>query len=198
MTYFRYGQKRSRLRREILAAFCFLSGFLSGPLWSRKRDSYSRCARVIPRILADTPAPWERCFEITCAESLMHRHTKQKGEPLKGSPFCFGAENGFPTQAYSSFTISVLRKAFSSKVTPSMRSSCTRLHPNAFDKDKKSSAQIQTQNPILNTTNTAGQRAQNICVRPILKERRHNSFQSGTKGQKGLWISFFYSGYLSS
>ena len=60
-----------------------------------------------------------------------------------------GAENGFPTQAYPSFTISALRKAFSSKVTPVMRSSCTRLHPNAFDKDKKSSVQIQTQNPIL-------------------------------------------------
>ena len=45
------------------------------------------------------------------------------------------AENGFPTQAYSLFTISALREAFSSKVTPTMRSSCTRLHPNAFDKD---------------------------------------------------------------
>lgn len=45
------------------------------------------------------------------------------------------AENGFPTQAYSLFTISALREAFSSKVTPAMRPSCTRLHPNAFDKD---------------------------------------------------------------
>ena len=45
-----------------------------------------------------------------------------------------GAENGFPTQAYSLLTISALREAFSSKVTPVMRSSCTRLHPNAFDK----------------------------------------------------------------
>ena len=65
----------------------------------------------------------------------MHRHTKQKGEPFRGSPYCFGAENGFPTQAYSSFTISALREVFSSKVTLVMRSSCTRLHPNAFDKD---------------------------------------------------------------
>lgn len=49
------------------------------------------------------------------------------------------AENGFPTQAYSSFTISALREAFSSKVTPVKRSSCTRLHPNAFDKDSENS-----------------------------------------------------------
>ena len=48
-----------------------------------------------------------------------------------------GAENGFPTQAYSSLTISALCEVFSSKVTPSMRSSCTRLHPNAFDKDSE-------------------------------------------------------------
>lgn len=60
---------------------------------------------------------------------------KQKRRIPKDSPFCLGAENGFPTQAYSSFTISALREAFSSKVTPAMRSSCTRLHPNAFDKD---------------------------------------------------------------
>lgn len=53
------------------------------------------------------------------------------------------AENGLPTQAYSSFTISALREAFSSKVTPAMRSSCTRLHPNAFDKDKNYFLTIQ-------------------------------------------------------
>lgn len=61
---------------------------------------------------------------------------KTKGRTYERlSLFCFGAENGFPTQAYSSFTISALREAFPSKVTPAMRSSCTRLHPNAFDKD---------------------------------------------------------------
>ena len=57
-----------------------------------------------------------------------------KRENRTGSPFVVGAENGFPTQAYSLLTISALREAFSSKVTPVMRSSCTRLHPNAFDK----------------------------------------------------------------
>ena len=87
------------------------------------------------RILADTPGPWKGRFEVAGAESLMHRHTKAKGRIFEDSPFCFGAENGFPTQAYSSLTISALREAFSSKVTPTMRSSCTRLHPNAFDKD---------------------------------------------------------------
>lgn len=76
------------------------------------------------------------------------------------------AENGFPTQAYSLFTISALREAFSSKVTPTMRSSCTRLHPNAFDKDKKSSVQIQTQNPIL-------RRDRSGC--PSISERQYSS-----------------------
>ncbi len=60
---------------------------------------------------------------------------KKEGRIFWILPSCFGAENGFPTQAYSSFTISALHEAFSSKVTPAMRSSCTRLHPNAFDKD---------------------------------------------------------------
>ena len=60
---------------------------------------------------------------------------KKEGRTFWILPSCFGAENGFPTQAYSSFTISALHEAFSSKVTPAMRSSCTRLHPNAFDKD---------------------------------------------------------------
>lgn len=60
-------------------------------------------------------------------------------------PFAFflapsGAENGFPThQTYSSLTISALHEVFSSKVTPAMRSSCTRLHPNAFDKNSENS-----------------------------------------------------------
>ena len=45
-----------------------------------------------------------------------------------------GAENGFPTLAFSLLTIRGLREAFSSKVSPVMLSSCTRLHPNAFDK----------------------------------------------------------------
>ena len=109
--------------------------------WSGKRDSHShlRCARAFPRILTDIPGPWKGRFEVACAEFLMHRHTKAKGRIPEDSPFCFGLENGFPTQAYSSLTISALCEVFSSKVTPSMRSSCTRLHPNAFDKD--------TQNP---------------------------------------------------
>ena len=70
MTYFRSGQKRSRLRREILAAFCVnrsreiqekasyiadIQGFLLSigvsfcPLWSGKRDSDPR------------PQPWQGC-----------------------------------------------------------------------------------------------------------------------------------------
>ena len=66
-------------------------------------------------------------------------HTTTDAEKRRSIPFFgktppSGAENGFPTQAYSSFTISALREAFFSKVTPAMRSSCTRLHPNAFDK----------------------------------------------------------------
>ena len=70
MTYFRSEQKRSRLRREILAAFCVnrsreiqekasyiadIQGFLLSigvsfcPLWSGKRDSDPR------------PQPWQGC-----------------------------------------------------------------------------------------------------------------------------------------
>ena len=79
MTYFRSEQKRSRLRREILAAFCVnrsgrikekalhiadIQGFLLSievsfwPLWSGKRDSHSRCARMRSRErLLTPPAP---------------------------------------------------------------------------------------------------------------------------------------------
>ena len=109
--------------------------------WSGKRDSHShshshlRCARAFPRILTDIPGPWKGRFEVACAEFLMHRHTKAKGRIPEDSPFCFGLGNGFPAQTYSLSTISALREAFSTKVTPAMRSSCTCLHPNAFDKD---------------------------------------------------------------
>lgn len=42
---------------------------------------------------------------------------KKEGRTFWILPSCFGAENGFPTQAYSSFIISVLCEAFFSKVT---------------------------------------------------------------------------------
>ena len=84
--------------------------------------------------LSTLPAP-----ERGALRSRGHRirlPEKQKGESQDSPFFCHsGAENGFPTQAYSSFTISALHEVFSSRVTPVMRSSCTRLHPNAFDKD---------------------------------------------------------------
>lgn len=95
-----------------------------------------------------------------------HAPTYEKREEPFGVFPLSGAENGFPTQAYSSFTISALREAFPSKVTPVMRSSCTRLHPNAFDKDKKSSGQIQTQNPIL-------RRVRSDC--PSISEQQYSS-----------------------
>ena len=57
--------------------------------WSGKRDSDSRCARAVPRIMADTPGPWKGRFEVACAESLMHRHTKQKGKNLLDSSLLF-------------------------------------------------------------------------------------------------------------
>ena len=77
------------------------------------------------RILADTPG---LCRVPSCTG------IRKEGRTFRLLPSS-GAENGFPTQAYSSFTISALREVFSSKVTLVMRSSCTRLHPNAFDKD---------------------------------------------------------------
>ena len=158
MTCFLSGQNRSRLRFEKLAVFCFnksgegykkkhcisliyktfclLSDFFSGPLWSGKRDSHSRCARVISRELLPTPpAPGRGALRSQGTRARSLRTFQRERENRFGSPCCFGAENGFLTQAYSSFTISALREAFSSKVTPAMRSSCTRLHPNAFDKD---------------------------------------------------------------
>ena len=118
---------------------------LSSDPESGKRDSHSRCARAVPRNFADTPGPWKGRFEVAGAESIAPAcpACKTKGRIFEDSPFCFGAENGFPTQAYSSFTISALHEAFSSKVTPAMRSSCTRLHPNAFDKDNEKLHLIQ-------------------------------------------------------
>lgn len=44
------------------------------------------------------------------------------------------AENGFSTQTYSSFTISVLREEFPSKGTPVMQRSCIRLSLATFIK----------------------------------------------------------------
>ena len=111
------------------------------------------------------PAPERGVLRSRVTNPALRQNTRGQGEPF-GSPCPLGAENGFPTQAYSSFTISALRKAFSSKVTPAMRSSCTRLHPNAFDKDKKSSGQIQTQNPIL-------RRDRSGC--PSISERQYSS-----------------------
>ena len=80
----------------IYKAFCFLSGFLSDPLWSGKRDSHSRCARVVPRLFVDTPGPWQGRIEVAGDESA-DQNPKQQGEP-NGSPCCFGAENGTRTR----------------------------------------------------------------------------------------------------
>ena len=46
-------------------------------------------ARAVPRTLADTPGPWKGRFEVAGAESLMHRHTKQKGKNLLDSSLLF-------------------------------------------------------------------------------------------------------------
>ena len=126
--------------------------------WSGKRDSHShlRCARAFPRILTDIPGPWKGRFEVACAEFLMHRHTKAEGRIPEDSPFCFGLGNGFPAQTYSLSTISALREAFSTKVTPAMRSSCTCLHPIAFDKDSENSryndvTDVDSLSPIIYT-----------------------------------------------
>lgn len=83
--------------------------------------------------LQTPPAPGRGALRSQVPSPLMHRIQKE-GRTFRLLPSS-GAENGFPTQAYSSLTISVLHEAFFSKVTPAMRSSCTRLHPNAFDKD---------------------------------------------------------------
>ena len=83
--------------------------------------------------LQTPPAPGRGALRSQVPSPLMHRIQKE-GRTFRLLPSS-GAENGFPTQAYSSFTISALCEAFPSKVTPVMRSSCTRLHPNAFDKD---------------------------------------------------------------
>ena len=56
---------------------------------SGKRDSHSRCARAVPRIMADTPDPWKGRFEVACAGSLMHRHTKERGKNLLDSSLLF-------------------------------------------------------------------------------------------------------------
>ena len=58
-------------------------------LWSGKRNSHSRCARAVPRISADTPDPWKGRFEVAYAESLMHRHTKERGKNLLDSSLLF-------------------------------------------------------------------------------------------------------------
>ena len=63
--------------------------------WSGKRDSHLRCARAFPRILTDIPGPWKGRFEVACAEFLMHRHTKEKGESLKILPFALDWETDF-------------------------------------------------------------------------------------------------------
>ena len=62
--------------------------------WSGKRDSHSRCARAVPRIMTDTPGPWKGRFEVAGAESSMTRHTKQKGESLKILPFALERKTG--------------------------------------------------------------------------------------------------------
>ena len=41
------------------------------------------------RILADTPGPWKGRFEVACAGSLMHRHTKERGKNLLDSSLLF-------------------------------------------------------------------------------------------------------------
>lgn len=103
---------------------------------SGKRDSHSRCARAVREYWQTPPAPGRGALRSQVPSPSCTGIQKKEGRTFWILPSCFGAENGFPTQAYSSFTISALREAFSSKVTPAMQSSCTRLHPNAFDKDK--------------------------------------------------------------
>ena len=69
----------------------------SSLFWSGKRDSDPRCARAVPRIVADTPGPWKGRFEVAGAESIALA-CKTKGRISEDSPFCLGAENGTRTR----------------------------------------------------------------------------------------------------
>ena len=66
-------------------------------LWSGKRDSHSRAARVISRELLPTPpAPGREALRSRGTGPPLK--TQSNRENLKGSPCCFGAENGTRTR----------------------------------------------------------------------------------------------------
>ena len=106
MTYFRSEQKRSRLRPEILAAFCFnrsgriqekalyiadIQGFLLSfgvsfwpPLERKTGLALALRASVFPRTAVDTPGPWKGRIEVA-GDGSASQNTKQQGEPLRFS-----------------------------------------------------------------------------------------------------------------
>ena len=106
MTYFRSEQKRSRLRREILAAFCVnrsgrikekalhiadIQGFLLSievsfwpPLERKTGLALALRASDFPRIVANTPGPWKGRIEVA-GDGSASQNTKQQGEPLRFS-----------------------------------------------------------------------------------------------------------------
>lgn len=109
---------------------CTDGGGCPGIYTGRSKERRQRAER-------QTTVQGSRTKDLNCPAFCFNRSGAIQEKALHiGLPFAPSrAENEFPAQAYSSFTINVLRKAFFSKVTPVMRSSCTRLHPNAFDKD---------------------------------------------------------------
>ena len=78
--------------------------------WSGKRDSNSRCARAVREFQQTPPAPGRGALRSQVPSPSCTGIQKKEGRTFWILPSCFGAENGFPTQAYSSFTISALRK----------------------------------------------------------------------------------------
>ena len=118
MTYFRSEQNRSRLRPEILAAFCFnrsgriqekasyiadIQGFLLSirvsfwPLWSGKRDSHSRCARVCSREqLLTPPAPGRGALRSPGDEGPFSSHiSTRKGRTVLVLPVALERKTDF-------------------------------------------------------------------------------------------------------
>ena len=105
MTYFRSEQKRSRLRPEILAAFCVnrsgrikekalhiadIQGFLLSigvsfwlPLERKTGLALALRANAFPRTVVDTPGPWKGCIEVAGDEGPFSSHiSTRKGEPF--------------------------------------------------------------------------------------------------------------------
>ena len=105
MTYFRSEQKRSRLRRELLAAFCVnrsgrikekalhiadIQGFLLSigvsfwlPLERKTGLALALRASVFPRTAVDTPGPWKGRIEVAGDEGPFSSHiSTRKGEPF--------------------------------------------------------------------------------------------------------------------